>query len=77
MAINKHIPLEVAASKAHATTLNLLLHIKRGLLAAEERNGRWFISEADLNDFIADNRKPGEICVHNSCGKGCGSCTED
>ncbi len=78
MATSTLIPLNIAAEKSHTTTLNLLMHIKRGLLPAEERDGRWFISEVDLNAFIAENRKaePGGICVHNSCGKGCGSRSE-
>ncbi len=79
MTTSKHIPLDVAARKTHSTTLNLLIHIKRGLLPATEEQGRWFINEADLNAFIAENRKadPGELGLHSGCGKGCGSCTED
>jgi len=79
MATSKHIPLNVAAIKTHSTTLNLLMHIKRGLLPATEEQGQWFINEADLNAFIADNRKtePGELCIHTGCGKGCGSCAEE
>lgn len=79
MATSKLIPLDIAAEKSHTTTINLLLHIKRGLLPADELQGRWFISEADLNAFIADNRKaePGELGIHSGCGKGCGSCGEE
>ncbi len=79
MTTNKQIPLDVAASRAHSTTLNLLMHIKRGLLPAAEVQGQWLISEADLDAFITDNRKadPAELCVHNHCAKTCGSCAED
>lgn len=78
MATSKLISLDIAAEKSHTTTINLLMHIKRGLLPADEQQGRWFINEADLNAFIAERRKanPGEICVHKGCGKGCGSCDE-
>ena len=78
MTISKNIPLNIAAIKTHSTTLNLLMHIKRGLLPATEEQGQWFINETDLDAFITEKRKaaPGEICVHNSCGKGCGSCGE-
>ena len=79
MSTNKQIPLNIAALKAHTTTLNLLMHIKRGLLPAAEEQGQWLISEADLDAFIAGNRKadPSELCVHSHCAKGCGSCAED
>jgi len=79
MSTSNHIPLDVAARKTHTTTLNLLMHIKRGLLPATEDQGQWCINEADLNTFIADNRKaePGELGIHSGCGKGCGSCTEE
>ncbi len=79
MTTNKQIPLHSAALKTHTTTLNLLMHIKRGLLPATEEQGQWFISEADLEAFIVDNRKaePGELGIHTGCGKGCGSCAEE
>ncbi|MFO7765687.1 MAG: hypothetical protein R6V33_04585 [Pelovirga sp.] len=79
MIVNKQIPLEIAAGKAGTTTLNLLMHIKRGLLSAAEHQGCWFINEAELNAFIADKRKAdsADLCVHSGCGKGCGSCAEE
>ncbi|WP_224746788.1 helix-turn-helix domain-containing protein [Pelovirga terrestris] len=79
MPTSKDIPLSVAATKSHSTTLNLLMHIKRGLLPATEEQGQWFINETDLEAFIADNRKaePGELGIHSGCGKGCGSCAEE
>jgi hypothetical protein len=79
MAASKLIPLDIAAEKSHTTTINLLMHIKRGLLPADEQQGRWFINETDLEAFIADNRKaePGELGIQSGCGKGCGSCAEE
>lgn len=78
MATNKLIPLNIAAIKTHSTTLNLLMHIKRGLLPATEEQGQWFISKTDLETFIADNRKADsdELGIRTGCGKGCGSCAE-
>jgi hypothetical protein len=78
MTMSKQIPLDVAARKTHSTTLNLLMHIKRGLLPATEEQGQWFINEKDLETFIAESRKaePGELGIHSGCGKGCGGCAE-
>lgn len=76
---NQQLPLETVAKQLQTTTLNLLLHIKRGLLTATEEQGQWYVSTADLKDFLARAQplKPGVICASSGCGKGCGSCAED
>lgn len=76
---DKSIPLDRAAKQAQTTTLNLLMHVKKGLLPADEHGGQWFVSSTDLNSFINESRRaePGELCARNTCGKGCGSCSEE
>lgn len=52
MSIRPHetdqLPLETAARQLGTTPLSVLMHIKRGLLLAEEHDGRWQVDAASL-----------------------------
>jgi hypothetical protein len=60
------------------TQLNILMHIKRGLLKGAEEEAGWMIEKASLDDFLAKNgeAKAADVCTSgcaqkHACGKGC------
>jgi hypothetical protein len=71
------IPLARAAEELGSTPLNVLMHIKRGLLTGAEQNGAWWV-EADSLAMLVRRRSAGaqpSVCA-SACRKqgGCGSC---
>ena len=73
------LTLDAVARRLQTTRLNLLLHIKHGLLPATEHQGDWSIREEDLQAFLARTQtaEPGALCASSGCGNGCGSCAKD
>ncbi len=71
------LSIDAVAERMQTTKLNVLMHIKRGLLSGEEQDGRWYVAETDLQDFLTSDKrtKVKIICKSNSCAKGCGSCS--
>lgn len=69
------IPLAAAAARMETTPLNVLMHIKRGLLAGEEHDGVWYVRDDSLERFLAQDLRPGAqaVCATAHCGRGCGS----
>lgn len=71
------IPIAEAAKSLKSTELNVLMHIKRGLLKGTEAEGGWLIETASLTALVAagDSSKGAVVCPP-SCGKagGCSSC---
>jgi hypothetical protein len=77
--VQKWLPIDEVAHLLGTTPLNLLMHIKRGLLVGVEREDGWWIEPASLAELI---RKQGEGQVPEVCqsgcakkGGGCGSCS--
>jgi hypothetical protein len=70
------IPLNQVAEQMGTTELNVLMHIKRNKLKAEEREGEWLVYEASLNDFLAspDRSEIVVTCKAHCCSSSCGSC---
>jgi hypothetical protein len=65
------VSLAVAAARMKTTPLNVLMHVKRGLLVGEEQDGVWSVTEASLEQFIAaGGRHKHPVCAAKSC-----SCT--
>lgn len=67
-----------AADRLNTTILNVLMHIKRGVLAGEEREDVWYVDSASLLS-LQENRKAGSapVVCQSGCGRkagGCGSC---
>ena len=65
-----------AAASMETTPLNIMMHIKRGLLSGEEIEGTWYVSAASLASYLSDpNRgQHGSVCKSKShCGQGCSS----
>ena len=73
------VPIAMAARTMGTTPLNVLMHIKRGFLLGEERDGEWLVGAASLAELVR-KREAGELPVvcQSGCGKkasGCGSCS--
>lgn len=70
------IPLTEAALQLQTTPLNLLMHIKRGLIDANEIDAVWMVDAESLQTFAKkhDGQKSAEVCS-SGCSKahGCGS----
>jgi len=71
------VPIEDVAERLETTRLNVLMHLKRGLLQGEAQPGGWVVSRASLESFLAtaEADRPGVIC-RSGCAKAgaCGSC---
>ncbi len=72
---NEKIPLSEAANRLKSTPLNVLMHIKRELLIAEEIDGSWYVDTASLEDFLAKRKDASQepVC-QSSCTHKCPSC---
>ena len=73
------IPIAEVAQRLHTTPLNVLMHIKRGLLQGCEGEDGWQIDRASLEAFLARNGgvKSPDVCTagcvaKHACGGGCG-----
>jgi len=69
--------LEVA-EQMNTTPLNVLMHIKRGLLQGVEIDGLWWVDNDSLALFLAGNgeAKSADVCAsgcagRHACGGGC------
>jgi hypothetical protein len=72
------LPISSVAEKLNSTQLNILMHIKRGLLQGVEEDGVWFIDVSSLEEFLAKSggNKAEDICASSCakkhvCGGGC------
>ena len=67
--------LDDAAERMETTELNVLMHLKRGFLAGEEKHGQWYVYETSLKDFLVanSNSKVEVVCQSSCCGNGCSS----
>lgn len=71
-----HLPLPDAALRLHSTELNVLMHLKRGLLRGREVEGTWWIEQASLDKLLAQTGggKSETVCASHCGKKACGSC---
>lgn len=70
------LPLPLAAQRLGTTPLNVLMHIKRQLLTAEERDGQWFVEVASLQALQAAQGTTAKSLCRSQCAAsgGCKSC---
>lgn len=70
------LPLSEAAKRLNTTELHVLMHIKRKKLDGVEKDGQWYLSQQNLDDFVADGTGSAAdvLCTSHHCGQGCGSC---
>jgi hypothetical protein len=67
-----------AAQILQTTPLNILMHIKRGLLKGTEDDGQWLIERAGIDALMkkTGGRKADDVCTsgcarQHACGGGC------
>jgi len=73
------MPLSDAAKVMQTTPLNVLMHIKGGLLKGIEEQGQWFVNPESLDALLArtGGSKADNVCSSGcdkktACGGGCG-----
>ena len=75
--VENWLSLEEAAGQLGNTPLNVLMHLKRGLLVGAVVEGTWLIAPDSLAALL-QKRREGEMPVvcQSGCGKtgGCGDC---
>ncbi len=62
------LPILFVAEKMNTTPLNVLMHIKRGMLQGIENDGTWVIDRQSLETLMA---KTGGSKAENVCAGGC------
>lgn len=69
------LPLVSAAEQLGSTPLNVLMHIKRGLLVGREGAAGWLV-DADSLDVLLARRQRGAVpaVCRSGCGKQAGTC---
>ena len=72
------LPITEAAQILQTTPLNILMHIKRGLLKGVEEDGQWQIEKAGLEALAektgggkADDLCTSDCARKHACGGGC------
>lgn len=70
------LPLDAAARQLGTTPLNLLMHIKRRLLVAEDRDGQWYVDPVSLAALQFDKGGADKSLCRSQCAAsgGCKSC---
>lgn len=70
------LTVEDVATSMKTTSMNVLMHIKRGLLAGEEIGGVWYVAADSLAGYLAGTggAARGSLCKSKRhCGQGCSS----
>jgi len=72
------LSLTKTAQLLKTTQVNILMHVRKGLLKQVEKDGIWYITIASLEGFVSENgvRKSDRVCAsgcsrHASCGGSC------
>lgn len=65
---DSRLEIAAAARLMQTTPLNILMHIKRGLLKGSEQDGVWLIERASLEALLAS---PGGGTANVVCTGGC------
>lgn len=74
MTTNEWLSVPEAAEAMKTTSINVMMHIKRGLLVGEEVDGTWRVFASSLANYLSHSKgaSPGSLCK-KSCGHGCSS----
>lgn len=77
--MKEKISISIVAETLKTTPLNVLMHIKRGMLVGSEEEGNWMIDKESLEALIerTGGGKADDVCVSgctkkHACGGGCG-----
>jgi hypothetical protein len=72
----ERLPLADVAALMNTTPLNVLMHIKRGLLQGIEEHGDWLVERDSLDALLqrTGGSRAENVCAAGCAGKhGCGS----
>jgi hypothetical protein len=76
--MKEKVPISIVAETLKTTHLNVLMHIKRGMLTGTEEEGTWMIDKASLEALIegTGGGKADDVCASgctkkHACGGGC------
>ncbi|ALC17327.1 hypothetical protein DSOUD_2574 [Desulfuromonas soudanensis] len=71
------IPINEVAELLQTTPLNVLMHIKRGMLVGSEEEGTWSVDARSLDAFRAVREGADKTLCRSGCSKtgGCASCS--
>jgi len=77
--MKRKVPISIVAETLNTTPLNVLMHVKRGMLDGSEEEGGGMIDKASLEALVSKTggSKVDEVCVSgcakkHTCGGGCG-----
>ncbi len=76
---NGLLTLSKTAQLLKTTQVNVLMHVRKGLLDQVEKDGLWYVTIDSFETFVSQNgiRKSDSVCAsgcgkHASCGSSCG-----
>lgn len=76
--MKEKISISIVAETLKTTPLNVLMHIKRGMLVGSEEEGSWMIDKDSLDALIKQTGggKANDVCASgctkkHACGGGC------
>lgn len=61
------MPIPLVADKLKTTPLNVLMHIKHGLLRAVEEEGAWLVDVRSLDELLAKTGGKAEAVCRSGC----------
>ncbi|MDH3998208.1 MAG: hypothetical protein OET90_05160 [Desulfuromonadales bacterium] len=77
--MKEKMSISTVAETLNTTPLNVLMHVKRGMLDGAEEEGGWMINKASLDALLAKTGggKAADVCASgcakkHGCGGGCG-----
>jgi hypothetical protein len=77
--MKEKVSILIVAETLNTTPLNVLMHVKRGMLNGIEEEDGWVIDKASLDAFVikTGDRKSNDLCASGCakkhvCGDGCG-----
>lgn len=73
------LTLSKTAQLLKTTQVNVLMHVRKGLLEQVEKDGLWYITISSFEAFVSQNgiKKSAAVCASGcaraaSCGSSCG-----
>ena len=77
--MKEKLAISMVAEILNTTPLNVLMHVKRGMLDGTEEEGIWMIDKASLDALMekTGGSKADDVCASgcakkHTCGGGCG-----
>lgn len=69
------LTVAAAAEAMKTTSMSVMMHVKRGLIAGEEIDGNWYIAADSIALYLnnSGDAARGSLCK-SSCKHGCSTC---